>query len=38
MKLAMADRDTYLRPDPLYEDVPLAGLLAPAYAEGAGGG
>jgi gamma-glutamyltranspeptidase/glutathione hydrolase len=32
MKLAMADRDTYYA-DPLYEDVPLAGLLAPAYAE-----
>ena len=32
MKLAMADRDTYYA-DPLFEDVPLDGLLAPAYAE-----
>jgi gamma-glutamyltranspeptidase/glutathione hydrolase len=32
MKLALADRDTYYA-DPLFEDVPLAGLLAPAYAE-----
>jgi gamma-glutamyltranspeptidase/glutathione hydrolase len=32
MKLAMADRDTYYA-DPLFEDVPLEGLLAPSYAE-----
>jgi gamma-glutamyltranspeptidase / glutathione hydrolase len=32
MKLALADRDTYYA-DPLYEDVPLSGLLAPSYAE-----
>jgi gamma-glutamyltranspeptidase/glutathione hydrolase len=32
MKLAMADRDTFYA-DPLFEDVPLAGLLAPGYAE-----
>ncbi len=31
LKLALADRDTYLA-DPLYADVPLAELLAPAYA------
>jgi len=31
LKLALADRDTYYA-DPLYEDVPLAGLLAPSYA------
>ena len=31
MKLTMADRDTFYA-DPLYEDVPIAGLLAPAYA------
>jgi gamma-glutamyltranspeptidase/glutathione hydrolase len=31
MKLALADRDTYYA-DPLYEDVPLAELLAPDYA------
>ncbi len=31
LKLAMADRDAYYA-DPLYEDVPLAGLLAPSYA------
>ena len=31
MKLAMADRDSFYA-DPLYEDVPLAGLVAPAYA------
>ncbi len=30
LKLALADRDTFYA-DPLYEDVPLAGLLAPAY-------
>jgi gamma-glutamyltranspeptidase/glutathione hydrolase len=32
MKLALADRDTFYA-DPLFEDVPLAGLLAPSYAE-----
>ena len=32
MKLALADRDTYYA-DPLFADVPLAGLLAPAYAD-----
>ncbi len=32
MKLALADRDTYYA-DPLFEDVPLVGLLAPAYAD-----
>jgi gamma-glutamyltranspeptidase/glutathione hydrolase len=32
MKLALADRDTYYA-DPLYEDVPLLELLAPAYAD-----
>jgi gamma-glutamyltranspeptidase / glutathione hydrolase len=32
MKLALADRDMYYA-DPLYEDVPLSGLLAPSYAE-----
>jgi gamma-glutamyltranspeptidase/glutathione hydrolase len=32
MKLALADRDTYYA-DPLFEDVPLAGLFAPAYAD-----
>jgi gamma-glutamyltranspeptidase/glutathione hydrolase len=31
MKLAMADRDTFYA-DPLYEDVPISGLLSPAYA------
>jgi gamma-glutamyltranspeptidase / glutathione hydrolase len=31
MKLALADRDTYYA-DPLYEDVPVAALLSPAYA------
>ena len=31
LKLALADRDVYYA-DPLFEDVPLAGLLAPAYA------
>lgn len=31
LKLALADRDTFYA-DPLYEDVPLASLLAPAYA------
>ncbi|MFO0891406.1 MAG: gamma-glutamyltransferase [Isosphaeraceae bacterium] len=33
MKLALADRDTFYA-DPLYEDVPLAGLLDPSYAKG----
>lgn len=32
LKLAMADRDAYYA-DPLYEDVPLAELLMPPYAE-----
>jgi gamma-glutamyltranspeptidase/glutathione hydrolase len=32
LKLALADRDTYYA-DPLFEDVPLAELLSPAYAE-----
>jgi gamma-glutamyltranspeptidase/glutathione hydrolase len=32
MKLALADRDTFYA-DPLFEDVPLAGLLAPSYTE-----
>ncbi len=32
IKLALADRDTYYA-DPLFEDVPLAGLLDQAYAE-----
>jgi len=32
MKLAMADRDSYYA-DPLYEDVPVAGLLSPIYAQ-----
>jgi len=32
MKLALADRDTYYA-DPLFDDVPLARLLAPAYAD-----
>ena len=31
LKLALADRDTFYA-DPLYEDVPLAELLAPTYA------
>ena len=31
IKLALADRDVYYA-DPLFEDVPLASLLAPAYA------
>lgn len=31
LKLALADRDTYLA-DPLYVDVPLAELLSPSYA------
>jgi gamma-glutamyltranspeptidase/glutathione hydrolase len=31
LKLALADRDTYYA-DPLFVDVPLAGLLSPAYA------
>jgi len=31
LKLALADRDVYYA-DPLFEDVPLASLLAPAYA------
>ena len=33
LKLALADRDVYYA-DPLFEDVPLAGLLAPEYASG----
>jgi len=31
LKLALADRDTFLA-DPLFEDVPLAGMLSPSYA------
>jgi gamma-glutamyltranspeptidase/glutathione hydrolase len=33
LKLALADRDRYYA-DPLFAEVPLAGLLAPSYAEG----
>ncbi len=36
LKLAMADRDAYYA-DPLYEDVPLAGLLAPRTCLSASG-